>query len=87
MGRLGLPFGGKAQGVGETEVSGAPSAQGMQAQEADGSRGSGESDAFPDSEPSGTCLWGAGEAGGKPDCPSDWLGQGEGQGGVEESGV
>ena len=54
---------------------------------ADGSRGSGESDAFPNPESCGTCLWGAGEAGGKADRTGHWSGPGEGQGWVEESGL
>ena len=87
MGGLGVPFGGEAAGVEETRISGASSAEGMQAQEADGSRGPGESDAFPNPESSGTCLWGAGEAGGKADRTGHWFVQGEGQGWVEESGL
>lgn len=87
MGGLGVSFGGKAQGVEATEVSGASSAQGMQAQEADGSRGPRESDAFPNPESCGTCLWSSGETGGKADCAGHWSGQGESQSGIEESGL
>jgi hypothetical protein len=86
-GRLGVPFGGKAQGVEATEVSGASSAQRVQTQETDGSRGSGESNAFPNSESRGTRLWGAGEAGREVDCTSHWSGPGQGQGWFEESGL
>ena len=87
MGGLGVSFGGEAERVEETEVSGASSAQRMQAQETDGSRGPGQSNAFGNPESSGTCLWGAGEAGGEPDRTSYWFGQGESQGRVEESGL
>ena len=47
----------------------------------------GESDAIADSESGGTCLWGAGNAGGGPDHPNDWVDPGEGEGWVEESGL
>ena len=59
----------------------------MQAQETDGSRAPGESDAFRNPESSGTCLWSAGEASREPDRSSDWFGQSESQGRVEESGL
>src|SRR5512139_588510 len=87
MGGLGVPFGGETQRVEATKVSGASSAQGMQAQEADGSRGPGESDAFSNSESCGTHLWGSGEAGGKADCTGHWSGPGQSQGWFEESGL
>ena len=87
MGGLGVPFGGEAQGVEATKVSGASSAQRMQVQETDGSRGPRESDAFPNPESCGTRLWGAGEAGGEADCTGHWSGPGQGQGWVEESGL
>ena len=87
MGGLGVPFGGETERAEATKLSGASSAQGMQAQEADGSRDAGESDAFPNSESCGTCLWGAGEAGGEADRMGHWSGPGHGQGWVEESGL
>jgi hypothetical protein len=77
----------KASGVEGTEVSGASSAEGMQKQETDGSRGSGESDAFSNSESSGACFWGAGKACGKSDRTGYWYGQGKGQDWLEESGL
>ena len=63
------------------------SAEGMQAQEADGSRGPGQSDAFPHPESCGTFLWGASETRGEVDRAGHWSGQGESQGWVEESGL
>jgi hypothetical protein len=87
MGGLGIPFGGEAAGVEATEVSGASSAEGMQAQEADGSRGPRQSDAFSNPESCGTCLWDTGEAGGEADRPGDWSGKGNSQGRVEEFGL
>ncbi len=77
MGGLGVPFGGEVGGVEEAKISGASSAQRMQAQEIDGSRAPGESDAFRNPESSGTCLWGTGEASREPDRTSDWFGQSE----------
>ena len=87
MGRLGVSFGGKIGGVEETKISGASSAKGMQAQDTDGPRGSGQSDAIPNPESSGACLWGPGEASGKADCTGHWSGSGQSQGWVEESGL
>ena len=87
MGGLGVPFGGEAQGVEATEVSGASSAQRMQVQETDGSRGPGESDAFPNPESCGTRLWGPSETGRRLDRPGHWSDQGESQGWVEKSGL
>ena len=87
MGGLGVSFGGKASVVEETKISGASSTQRMQAQETDGSRGSGESDAFPNPEPCGTRLWGAGQTSGKADCTGHWSGPGQSQDWIEESGL
>lgn len=87
MGGLGVPFGGEAEGVEETKVSGAPSAQRMQAQKTDGSGSPRQSNAFRNPESSGTCLRGAGEASGEPDRTGYWFDQGENQGGIEEPGL
>ena len=87
MGRLGLSFGGEAQGVEEAEISGTSSAQGVQAQAVDATGGSRESDTVPYPEPSGTRLWGSGETGRGPDRPGDWAAAGESQDWLEESGL
>ena len=47
----------------------------------------GESDTIADSESGGTCLWGAGHAGGGPDHPNDWVDPSKGEDWVEEFGL
>ncbi len=59
----------------------------MQAQDTDGPRGSGEPNAFPNSESCGTRIWGSSQASGKADCTGHWPGPGQGQGWFEESGL
>lgn len=77
MGRFGVPFGGEAEGAEGAKLSGASSEKGVQAQEADGPRAAGESNAFANPESSGTCVWGAGEAGGEADRTSYRFGEGK----------
>ena len=59
----------------------------MQAQDTDGPRGSGEPNAFPNSESCGTRLWGTSEASRKPDRPGHWSVSGQDQDWFEESGL
>ncbi len=59
----------------------------MQAQDTDGPRGSGEPNAFPNSESCGTRLWGSSQASGEVDGPSHWSDSGQDQDWFEESGL
>ena len=47
----------------------------------------GESDTISDSESGGTCVWGAGDAGGGSDHSNDWVDPGEGEDWIEEFGL